>query len=124
MNDQQQQTVDEFLKTTVVLPSKMRSRRRWSVMRESPPLEIEITPQTNWQNIGRQLGARLIARAGQRCDCYWCSVYQHTKRGQRENYWVCVMSTAMSGDSSALVQHLNSRRALTQFDRKVLADLV
>lgn len=81
-------------------------------------LDRAISPQANWKDVGQEL--RKIWRGRQRCDCYWCSVYQDTPRGQRENYWVAVVGEALDGDPSSLVKHL--RRGLTPVDRNLLAD--
>jgi len=81
-------------------------------------LNRAISPQANWKDVGQ--GLRKIWRGRQRCDCYWCSVYQDTPRGQRENYWVAVVGEALDGDPSSLVKHL--RRGLTPVDRNLLAD--
>jgi hypothetical protein len=124
MDQDQQQKIDLFFKTRAVLSSKMRSRRRWSGTRASRPPEVEVPPQANWKDVGRELRVRYIAGVGQRCDCDWCSWYQHTRRGRRENYWVVVVALAIEGDPSTLVKHLNSRKILTRFDRIVLADLL
>jgi hypothetical protein len=81
-------------------------------------LDRAISPQANWRDVGQEL--RKIRRDRQGCDCYWCSVYQDTPRGQRENYWVAVVARALDGDPSSLVKHL--RRGLTPVDRNLLAD--
>jgi hypothetical protein len=81
-------------------------------------LDRAISPQANWRDVGQEL--RKIWRGRQRCNCYWCSVYQGTPRGQRENYWVAVVSNALDGNPSSLVKHL--RRGLTPVDRNLLAD--
>jgi hypothetical protein len=125
--DDEQQALDVYFKTAVVLSSKMRSRRQYAakdIGRLMSPPKLAVSPQMNWEGVGRELRALSIANAGQRCDCYWCRVYQNSRRGRRENYWVGVVAFAALGDPSALVKNLDSRRKLTRFDRRVLADLL
>jgi hypothetical protein len=45
-------------------------------------------------------------------------------RGEREIYWLDVVSALVKGDPSPLVEHLRSERALSQADRSVLADML
>ena len=84
-------------------------------------LDRATSPQANWRDVGQELRKIFIERGGQRCTCYWCRVYQDTPHGQRENYWIVVVSEALSGDPSALVKHLRSPR-LTRLDRNMLAE--
>jgi hypothetical protein len=79
------------------------------------------------EDTGRKLREKFVERATrpQPCDCYICQrrkPNQRELRYQRENYWIAVVCNAMRGDPSYLVKHLRSRRALTQFDRKMLAE--
>jgi hypothetical protein len=123
-----QEVVDNVIMPSLVLSSKMRSRLKYSKhSKHSKPLalpEVDVPPGATWQDTGQELRARWLARAGQRCDCYWCSVYQRTKQGRRENYWVTVVACARAGAPSALVKHLDSRRVLSRSDRRILADLL
>jgi hypothetical protein len=131
--EEARQITNGFFRTRAVLSSKMRSRRlpaalRWDKRPDKRPSlrtpEIEVARQMSWQEVGEKLRAYYFAKSNERCDCYWCSRYQHTKRGRRENYWVNRVAFAILGDPSGLVAHLDSRRRLDGFDRMVLADLL
>jgi hypothetical protein len=127
--EEAQQLVDNFSKTRVVLSSKMRSRLLPAAVASYRRLalrmpEIEVTQQMDWREVGKKLREFYIVRTYQGCNCWWCSQYQNSKRGRRENYWVDVVARAITGDPSALVEHLHSRRTLDRFDRIVLADLL
>ena len=125
-----QTLIDDFFKTAAVLSSKMRSRRtramRASAKRIglSVPEIIEVPARANWLDTGKKLREVWFARVGKRCNCWWCSVYQHTERGQREREWVNAVALATLGDPSALVERLRPRRGLDRFDQIVLADLL
>jgi hypothetical protein len=121
-DDERQRVIDVFFNTQAVLLCKMRSMRRLSGRQASPP--PEFSPQANWQDIGKQLRARLIAQADERCDCDWCIWHRHTRPGRREHDWVTAVTLAILGDPSTLVERLNSRMNRTQFDRIVLTDLL
>jgi hypothetical protein len=120
---EQQDILDQFFKPAVVLTARIWSKHPRSRSRPRPICEIEVSGQADWRAVGRALRARFLERAGDTCDCYSCR-RQHTKRGQREKYWVNAVVFALNGDPSTLVDHLNSRKALTQFDRTILADLL
>jgi hypothetical protein len=118
-----QDSLDTYFKATAVLTARIWSKHPRSRRRPNPTPEVKISAPTNWWDMGQALRARFLERAGDRCDCYSCR-YQSTKRGQRENYWITAVALAQMGDPSLLVEHLNSRRHLTQFDRRILADLL
>jgi hypothetical protein len=113
--------VDHYFTTASILTARIWSKHPRS--RPSAPPKIEVSTQTDWRDVGQALRARLLERARERCDCYSCR-NQDTKRGQREKHWVNLVAQTELGDPSLLVGHLNSRRLLTQFDRKCLADLL
>jgi hypothetical protein len=83
---------------------------------------VQLSTRLNWRDIGQALRAEVLERVGI-CTCAQCR-RPTSKREYRENYWVAVVCLAEDGDPSGLVKHLNSRRVLTQFDRKVLAGLL
>jgi hypothetical protein len=116
-----QDILDQYFKTAIVLTARIWSKHPRSRLRPTP--EVQVSTQTNWRDVGRALRARFLEQAAGSCDCYSCRS-RHTKRGQREKYWVHAVVLARLGEPSTLVKHLNSRRALTQFDRRILADLL
>jgi hypothetical protein len=115
-----QDILDQYFKAAAVLTSRIYSKHPRPRLRLTP--EIQVSTQTNWRDIGRALRGRFLEQAGGRCDCYSCRS-QGTKRGQRETYLVHAVVLAHMGDPSTLVKLLNSRN-LTQFDRRILADLL
>jgi hypothetical protein len=124
-----EQIVSDFFMTKAVLSSKMRSRRLPTMVASYKSLslripDIELTPDETWQQVGEKLREHYMAESNEPCKCDWCSRYQHTKRGQRENYWVTMVTFAILGDPSGLVEYLDSGRRLDRFDRMVLADLL
>ena len=122
VDPQEKQTIlDTYGRISVVLTAKI-----WSKHPRQPPYpppEIEVLPNATWQDVGEQLKKRYLDRALDGCDCYSCR-NQHSKRGQRERYWIDCVTFALMGDPSDLVKHLKSRRALTTFDRQSLGDLL
>jgi hypothetical protein len=121
LSQEAQSIVDAYLdarRAWFRLPPRARSR-----LRPNPAPVIEFSTQADWRAIGSALRARFIGGACDRCDCYQCRRgHRHTKRSRRVDYWTAVMSNLIRGDSSALIKHLKSGRALTQFDRRILAD--
>jgi hypothetical protein len=120
---EKQDILDRYFKPAVVLTARLWSKHPRSRMRPRPIPKIEVSGKTNWRDVGQALRAEFLERAGDRCDCYSCR-RQHTKRGRREKYWVHAVDLAHLGEPSTLVEHLNSRRAFTQFDRRILAELL
>ncbi len=118
-----QDLFDRFFKPATVLMTRIWSKHPRSRFRPSSTPDVEILTQTNWRDIGQTLRAQFLARARDRCDCYSCRS-QRTKRGKRERYWVSAVALAQMGDPSILVKHLISQRAFTQFDRRILAELL
>jgi len=119
-----QDVLDHFFKPVAVLTARIWSKHPRSRPRPLPIPELEVSTPRNWRDIGRGLRAQFLEEAVvAECDCYSCRS-QQTKRGQREKYWIYAVVFALNGDPSALVEHLNSRRAITQFDRRILADLL
>src|SRR5262245_6862403 len=116
-----QDVLDSFFKPAAVLTARIWSKHPRSRPRPLPIPELEVLTPRNWRDIGRGLRARFLEESVARCDCYSCRS-QQTKRGQREKYWINAVVFALNGDPSTLIEHLNSRRAVTQFDRRILAD--
>src|SRR5262245_38151452 len=108
-----QKILDDYFRIAAVLTSKIWSNHPRS---PQPPPQIEIAQYASWKDVGNALRARYLEQANQGCDCYSCQS-QRTKRGQRENYWVRLVTFAEMGDPSELVKRLKSRRVLTRFDR-------
>ena len=103
--------------TARILPKHPRSRAR-----RRPVLEINLSAQTNWRNVGQALRAHVLERAFDPCDCYYCRC-QGTKRGRRERRWVDAVVSAEMGDPSELVELLKTS-AFTKLDRNILAELL
>ena len=116
-----QQFIDQYFRKAMVLTSRIWSKHPRSRPRTTS--DIQVSTPTGWRCVGRALRVQFLERAGGRCDCYSCRS-QSTKRGQRESYWVRAVALAWMGDPSTLVEHLSSRKAFTQFDRRILADLL
>jgi hypothetical protein len=118
-----QDILDRFWKASCVLTARLWSKHQRPSARSRPIPQIKVSGQTNWRDLGHALRIQFLERAGDRCDCCSCRG-QHSKRGQRERDWVDAVVFAQMGDPSKLVEHLSSRRAFTQFDRKILSDLL
>jgi hypothetical protein len=117
-----QDIVDRYFTEAAKLTARLWSKHPRSRHTGAPP-EIQFSTNLTWKDVGRAIRAWVLDRALERCNCYSCRT-QGGKRGRRENYWISLVCLARMGDPSALVKHLNSRRALTQFDRRCLADLL
>jgi hypothetical protein len=102
---------------------QLRERGRVSCVKIPSRHYRKISPsiQPTWKAVGRAIRVWLLEHIYDRCDCRWCRT-GGGKRGRRENYWIAIVGAARRGDTSALVEHLNSRRTLTRFDRRCLAE--
>jgi len=102
-----------------------KQRRFWK-----KELDRAISPQANWRDVGQEL-RKIWHRQIQTCDChlcpvyqkcYWCLVYQDTRR-QRAYYWIRLVGNALHGSPSSLLNLLKHlRRGLTPVDCILLAD--
>src|SRR5262249_4845869 len=79
--------LDRVITAQQVLTARILPKHPRSQARRRPVLEINLSAQTNWRNVGQALRAHVLERAFDPCDCYYCRS-QRTKCGRRERCWV------------------------------------